>query len=202
MSRLRRLPPKSLRAAPLWFTPELVGRVLAVADALGAEPQPAPAPSQRKPIRLPRVVPTIGAIETVPAKVEERQAPSAPIPVPPAEAALPYQRPLPPADRVVSPAAEARAARRPVPAKAPMAIATLPSAPSAPRKPVPIGWVEQRMARSESAIAFLRGRGFALSRVLHFQNNEPTGRFHVSGYCGEFDRTQLLELALSLGFER
>jgi hypothetical protein len=245
VSRLRRLPPRSLRAAPAWLTPQLVGRVLAVADALGAEPQPAPAPSPRKPVKMPRVVPTIGAIDVIPVRVDERPDPlaeateeklvlgvrpdspsspegssdnaGAPIACELPQSASPPQprrarepapvrvatAPVTGAARIYRRAAlEAAPAPRPAPSKAPVTIVTLPTTPRAPRKPVPVGWVEQRMARAEAATAFLRGKGFGLSRVLHFQNNEPTGRFHVSGYHGEFDRTQLLELALSLGFEQ
>lgn len=244
--RLRRVR-SNLRTAPLWLTPRLVDRMIQFADMLGGEPQPAPAQPSTTPIKLPRVVPTIGAIEVKAVKVEER-----PAPIVQAEKLEPTRsRPAKPeswetggvvnafrfklrddtaasvpataadssaatdsrglkgrvvaVDEYASLAGRDTASQKPVCRAQPRELArivTLPPTPRAPRKPVPLGWVEKRMAQSEAAIAFLRSKGFALVRVLHYQTNEPTGRFNVSGYHGEFDRTQLLELAVSRGFEQ
>ncbi len=223
MNRVRRVPPPSLRTAPAWLTPQLVGRVIALADTLCGEPQPAPAAAPRKPVKMPRVVPTIGAIVVVPEIVKERSTPTSS----PAEVVSPDARSF--ASKRIEGGADAqfrfkvreerdlvarsapkpsaprpprRAALEATPARPfPTVIVSAPATTRADRKPVPMGWVEKRMAQSEAALAYLRGRGFGLSRVLHFQTNEPTGRYHVSGYHGEFDRTQLLELAQSLGFQ-
>lgn len=52
------------------------------------------------------------------------------------------------------------------------------------------------MADLEGAKAFLRGRSFSVTRA-----SERESTWCVSGYTGQFDNAQLIQLAKSKGFQ-
>lgn len=204
---LRRLPrrsPPSLRPAPPALTPDTVTALLCVAELLIARAAPVmPAEAEPvKPVRPRRVTVSRPVTPTAP-PAPKPMAIAAPIPTPapapieptPAEEMTPTMRPLdfdtPPRRFAPPPIALAPAKNRPLP---------LVRANTSERRPAPMSWVEREMQASQDAIVWLRARGYGVVRTLDMKN-EPSGRYIVSGYIGEFSRGQLVALVRGMGAE-